>query len=117
MGSSGKAAMAMAPAAEPGADVVTSNQASMTSSVAVAAAGRLTQGYRRIRARPVVSRPNASIPSSPVHAAGQCAATAADGSVRARMTSHGIIPIPAATSPRPSQARARGRLPPILCMR
>lgn len=109
IGSSGKVAEAIATAAEPGADVVISNQASMTSNVEVTAAGRHSHLWRRISATPVVISPTASMPSSPAHATGQCSALMVDGSILARTKTHGIMPRPARSIPRPSQLVAARR--------
>ena len=57
--------------AEPGADVVMSNQASISSSAAVAAAVRRYRASRRISSTPVLTSPSTSRLSSPTHAVDQ----------------------------------------------
>jgi hypothetical protein len=98
--------------AGPGAEVITSNQASTASSAAVTAAASRNLSSRLISSSPVAPRLTASRLSRPVHAVAQCAARALPGSCVARANSHGIMPTPAATSARPSQglAAVRARL-------
>jgi hypothetical protein len=86
----------------PGADVVTSNHASTSSSVAVAAAVRRYLASRRISSIPVPTSPNASRLSSPTQAVDQFQARVLDGMQVASTTSHGIRPRPASVSPRAS---------------
>jgi hypothetical protein len=93
----------------PAAEVMTSNQASTASSVAVAMAASRYRASRRSSSRPVAARPSASRLSSPVQAAAQCAARALPGSSIASPASHGIMPSPATSMTRPSQ-RAGHRL-------
>jgi hypothetical protein len=69
---------------EPGAAVVTSNQASASSKAAVPAAVRQARASRRSSRIPVLNRPAASIASRPVQAAGQCQAIGRAGRLVAR---------------------------------
>ena len=108
-GSSANTAIAMAiMRSGPAAEVMTSNQASTVSSMAVAAAVSRYRASRLSSSTPVTARPSASMLSSPVHAAAQLAACALSGSTTARPASHGTMPRPATSMARPSQRPGRG---------
>lgn len=98
-GSSAQTAMTSAAArAEPGAEVVTSNQASITSSAAVAAASATARGSRRRSSSPVPPSPAASITSSPIQAVAQADTCAVCGRVIASTAVHGTSAAPATAS-------------------
>jgi hypothetical protein len=89
-----------------------SNQASTSSSAAVAAAVRQYRASRRISRAPVLSSPSASRLSSPVHAVDQFHARVLAGRQVASTISHGISPAPpamnAAASHHTRSCRLRG---------
>jgi hypothetical protein len=70
--------------ARPDGAVQTSNQPSMSSTVAVEAAANATRRSRRKASVPVAASPMAMAESSPIHTSGQCRALTLGGRVTAR---------------------------------